>query len=62
MLYPRLHQLAFRQRLDQVNPGLRDQAAVVEMIKMTGASFQQDLINTFDKNFLHQLIIDPVYP
>lgn len=45
----------FRQRLDRVNPGLRDPAAVVEMIKMTGASFQDDLVNTLDKNSIYLL-------
>jgi len=50
-----LHQLEFRQRLEQVNPGLRDPAAVVEMIKMTGASFQEDLVNTLDKNSIYLL-------
>lgn len=51
----KLHLLTFQQRLDQVNPGLRDPAAVVEMIKLTGASFQEDLINTFDKNSVYLL-------
>lgn len=39
----------FERQLEQVNPGLRDPAAVVELIRMTGASFQENLVNTLDK-------------
>lgn len=49
------HKQEFRRTLDQVNPGLRDPAAVIEMIKMTGATFQDDLVNTLDKNSVYLL-------
>jgi len=49
------HKQEFRRILDQVNPGLRDPAAVIEMIKMTGATFQDDLVNTLDKNSVYLL-------
>ena len=39
----------FERQLEQVNPGLRDPAAVVELIRITGASYQENLVNTLDK-------------
>jgi hypothetical protein len=50
-----MHHQEFRRRLEQVNPGLRDPAAVIEMIRMTGANFQEDLVNTLDKNSIYLL-------
>jgi len=48
-----LNEHEFNRELEQVNPGLRDPAAVIELIRMTGASFQDNLVNTLDN--------DPVY-
>lgn len=43
----------FRQRLDQINPGLRDPAAVIEMIRMSGASFRDDLVNAYGSDSIY---------
>jgi len=48
-----LNEHEFKLELEQVNPGLRDPAAVIELIRMTGANFQDNLVNTLDN--------DPVY-
>jgi hypothetical protein len=45
----------FRQRLDQVNPGLSDPAAVIELIRMSGASFLDDLVNLSGPDAIYHL-------
>ncbi len=45
----------FKRKLEQVNPGLRDPAAVIELIKMTGATFQDDLVNTLAHESIYLL-------
>jgi len=48
-----LNEHEFKRELEQVNPGLRDPAAVVELIRMTGASFQENLVSTADKDTIY---------
>ena len=45
----------FRLRLDEVNPGLRDPAAVIELIRMSGASFKADLVNVSGHDSIYRL-------
>jgi hypothetical protein len=51
----KLHEQEFRRRLEQVNPGLRDPAAVIELIKMTGAPFQDELVNRLANDSIYLL-------
>ena len=44
-----LHQREFRQTLEEVNPGLRDPASVIDLIRMTGATFQENLVNLISR-------------
>ncbi len=45
----------FERQLELVNPGLRDPASVIEMISMTGATFQDDLVNTLAHDSIYLL-------
>jgi hypothetical protein len=45
----------FKRKLEEVNPGLRDPAAVIELIRMTGANFHDDLVNTLDRDNVYLL-------
>lgn len=45
----------FRQSLVQVNPGLRDPAAVIQLIRMTGASYRENLVNTSGPDSIYLL-------
>jgi hypothetical protein len=45
----------FKRELEQVNPGLRDPAAVIELIRMTGATFQENLVNRLDRDSVYLL-------
>lgn len=49
----KLNTQQFERQLEQVNPGLRDPAAVVELIRMTGANFQENLVSTADKDTIY---------
>jgi hypothetical protein len=42
----KLNEQEFRQRLELINPGLKDPASVIELIENSGAEFLENLVNT----------------
>lgn len=51
----RLSEREFRRELEQINPGLRDPAAVIELIRKTGAGYREDLVNTLGMDSIYLL-------
>ncbi len=51
----KLNEQEFRQKLELINPGLKDPASVIELIVNTGAEFLENIVNTEGQDSIYPL-------